>query len=298
MFDIMAHIEGPTFEIGGTIYGRMVVTKEVAEEIKANAYEAQRNMNDRWASAIARDMSNGVFHANNGQTMVFDEDGHQIDGQHRTQSVIDTGVTEVFPVAVVKREVVGEMFASLDNNMKRQTSLYMSGPNKAARTVVATTDFCIRYGVAPLLSVLQGKATGKTQATRAEVVKHNNDNEDYITAVTKDAARLRRAVGKGSFAAFGAFVLIVKYCQTDELIDEFVNDFTRPVPDSKTVQACVTSILRQYASGKAPSVKWVFGTLLDAYEHYRALDDSTMFNKQNKRIADYDKMMQAMRARD
>ena len=296
MFDIMAHLGSSTFEIDGTIYGKMTVTKEIAEQIKENAYELQRRKSDWWTATISRDMENGVFLANNGQTMVFDEDGRQIDGQHRTQSVIDTGVSKTFAVAVVKREVAEKMFATLDNNMKRSVSMYLNGPQKTARRPIATTDFAMRPGNAPLLSVIQGKVSPRIQATRADIVRHNNENEQYITEVTRDASRMRFAVGKGSFKSYGAFILIVRYCRTDELLDEFINDFCSGSPDSRTVNACLTSILKQYAKGGKTTVKWVFGTLLDAYEHYRALDDSTMFNKQNRRIADYDKIMQQRRS--
>lgn len=78
-------------------------------------------------------------------------------------------------------------------------------------------------------------------------------------------------------------------------MDEFIDDFTSTVPSNRTVQACINMIRRQYMSGKAPTQKWVFGTLLDAYEHYREMDESVMLNKQSKRIDDYDKKMQAER---
>lgn len=295
MFDVMSYLDGPTFEINGTIYGRMTVTKEIAELALGYKYEQQRNERPNWVEYLSREMSAGRFVSNNGQTLVWDEDGNNADGQHRLEAIAKTGIPQTFCVAIIKREDAQRAFETLDNASKRSMAMYMSGPSKTARTTVATIDYCIRHGEAPLLSTIQGKVTGRSQASRTEVVSHNRDNEDYITQVTREANRMREAIGKGSMVSLGSFICIVRFVNGGYLLDEFIDDFTSTVPSNRTVQACINMIRRQYMSGKAPTQKWVFGTLLDAYEHYREMDESVMLNKQSKRIDDYDKKMQTER---
>lgn len=295
MFDVMRYLDGPTFEINGTIYGRMTVTKEIAELSLGYKYEQQRNERPNWIEYLSREVKTDMFLSNNGQTLVFDEDGNNLDGQHRLESIAKTGIPQTFAVAIVKREVAQRVFETLDNASKRSTSMYMSGPSKTARTTVATIDYCIKHGESPLLSTIQGKVTGRSQASRTEVIRHNRENEDYITRATRDANRMREAIGKGSMVSLGSFICIIRFVNDGYMLDEFIDDFTSAVPSNKTIQKCINLMRKQYMSGKAPTQKWIFGTLLDAYEHYCEMDDSTMLNKQNKRIDDYDKKMQLKR---
>lgn len=295
MFNVFDYLEGPTVEIGGTTYGRMTVTKEIADLALDNKYKNQRGERPNWVEYLAREMRSGDFLSNNGQTLVFDEDGNNHDGQHRLEAISKTGIPQTFLVAIVRREDAQRMFESIDNASKRSMAMYMSGPSKTARTTIAKIDFCMKHGDAPLLSAIQGKVAARAQVSRTEAVRHNRNNEEYITKVTRDSNRMREAIGKGSMSSLGSFICIVWFVNGGYLLDEFIDDFTSAVPSNRTVQACINLIRKQYMSGKNPTSKWIFGTLLDAYEHYCEMDDSTMLNKQNKRIEDYDKKMQLKR---
>lgn len=161
MFDVMRYLDGPTFEINGTIYGRMTVTKEIAELALRYKYEQQRNERPNWIEYLSREVKTDMFLSNNGQTLVFDEDGNNLDGQHRLESIVKTGIPQTFAVAIVKREVARRVFETLDNASKRSTSMYMSGPSKTARTTVATIDYRILAEKVTVCDSVQNQSFGR-----------------------------------------------------------------------------------------------------------------------------------------
>ena len=75
-----------------------------------------RNINKSYVKQLVRDMKRGTFQ-DNGDTIRIDEDGNLLDGQHRLQAVIDSGI----PIEgqIVVRGLKPEVFATIDSGRQR-----------------------------------------------------------------------------------------------------------------------------------------------------------------------------------
>lgn len=273
-----------------------IITPEIAEEMLTHNYEGNRNVRESYVLQLASVMKAGRYISQNGQTIVFGiDDGVLYDGQHRLLAVVRSGVTQAFGVARIKDGK--EAYKTIDNGTKRTAADFLSVPSKSIAASVGKFMACVEWGEAPLLSCLQGKWDTKTQADRGIVVDYVNQNAESVTDSVRKGSTMRDAVAAASKSLYADFIMLVKYCETDTALDEFIEDFLSRAPDSKTVSALKMNISKSFASTKKPNPKWMLGTLLDGYTHFCEMDESTMFNKQSSRISTYQKYVEAMRTR-
>lgn len=92
-----------------------LVTPEQAERWLATANRKNRPLSPVFAGRYAADMKGGRW-AVNGQGVVFDTDGHLIDGQHRLKAVVLSGTA--VPLLVVSGVPAG-VFDTLDQGRRR-----------------------------------------------------------------------------------------------------------------------------------------------------------------------------------
>ncbi len=88
-------------------------------------YEDNRPIRQRWVDYLARQMAKGMWQ-DNGEPLIFDVEGHMLDGQHRLSAVVKSGVTITFDV---RRGVATEAFTTIDQAASRTPGvvLGMSG---------------------------------------------------------------------------------------------------------------------------------------------------------------------------
>lgn len=277
----------------------MEITPERAREMLEHNYEDNRNLRKFYANQLATVMRNGRYVAENGQTIVFGEDdGVLYDGQHRLMAIALSGVPQTMLVVWITNGK--EAYKTIDNGTRRTVSDFLRLPDRNVVAAVAKVMACVEYGDAPLLSCLLGKMGTKESIDRSLVIAYAEQNGECLVESCRMGSRMRGAVNCGAQSTFALFVELVAYCGTDEYLSEFVEEFTKPASEYLTVTAAKTAILRMTAkkqTSQGLDKKWLLGTLLDAYTHFRSMDDSTMFNKQAKRINDYTKLMQAKRER-
>ena len=277
----------------------MSVTPEVAEQMLEHNYEDNRNLREAYVTQLATVMRNGRYISENGQTIVLGEDdGVLYDGQHRLKAITLSGVTLTMLVVWITNGK--EAYKTIDNGTKRQASDFIRLPNRNVVAATAKVMACIEWGVAPLLSSLQGKMDTHSLIDRSLVVAYAEQHGESLTESVRDARRMRGAVNCGSCSCYANFIELVRFCGKDEYLDEFIDEFSRVASTQVTVTAAKTLIMRTAAKQRSTNgldAKWLMGTLLDAYAHFCSLDDSTMLNKQARRISEYSKLMQKQRER-
>lgn len=85
-----------------------------ADWLKSNA-EYNRKERPRWVHELAASIKDGRW-VINGESIVFDEDGFLIDGQHRLSAVVESGI----PIrSVVVRDVSRDSFKTIDSGHRR-----------------------------------------------------------------------------------------------------------------------------------------------------------------------------------
>lgn len=270
------------------------VTPELAEEMLTHNFKENRNIRSTYVSQLAYVMKCGRYISENGQTIVFGEDdGVLYDGQHRLNAIVESGTTQ--RVIVVHIHKGKEAYKTIDNGTKRNASDFISLPNRHNCAAVGKVMACVEWGEAPLLSCLQGRWSTKILVDRGIVLSYCDQHGQEIVDAVRLGGKMKNAVRYGSQTLYAEVISIIRYCGMDTYLSEFIEDFCREAPDSKTVTALKTSILRTGSGAKKLDNKWLVGTLLDAYTHYCEMDGSTMFNKQNLRINQYAKLVQQRR---
>lgn len=93
----------------------MMITPAVAKAMLASTTTRNRKLNKEVVKLYADDMRNGRWQEN-GETIIQDDNGNVIDGQHRLTAVIMSGVTVRMIVAT---GVASECFKTIDKGRKR-----------------------------------------------------------------------------------------------------------------------------------------------------------------------------------
>lgn len=270
------------------------VTPKLAKEWLERNYDGNRKIRASYVSQLANVMRDGRFVAENGQTIVLGNDGTLYDGQHRLSAIVESGCAQRLMVVWIKDGKTA--YKTIDNGTKRQASDFLDGMrNRNSCAAYGKVMTCIEWGVAPMMSCLQGRWDAGTNVDRSLIVSYCERNAERVQNDVNEACSMRRAMGCGSILAYSAFVGIVRYCGMDELLDEFINDFCSVASDSKTVTAVKQIIMRANLGGRKMTVKHTVGTLLDGYTHYVDMDGSTMINKQTKRLEQYSEYVNAKR---
>ena len=271
------------------------ITPEMAKEMLEHNYEGNRNMRKTYVAQLANVMKSGRYMSENGQTIVMGEDdGVLYDGQHRLAAIVQSGVSQTM---LVVRIVDGkEVYKTIDNGTKRTAGDFVKLPDRNNAASVARTMACVEWGDAPLLSCLQGRMSVKTPIDRGLVVAYAEQHSDEINESVRKGRAIRESLGCGALSLYAFFIMLVRYCDMDAFLDEFIEEFTKVASDNLTVTACKTVIMKATARKSAKlDRKWLLGTLLDAYYHFCEMDGSTMLNHQSQRLTAYAKYVQQRR---
>ena len=262
------------------------VTPEIATEWLGHNYEKNRHIRVSYVNQLTEVMRSGRFVADNGQTIVFGENGTLYDGQHRLSAIIESGCAQDLLVVWVKD---GEKaYLTIDNGTKRQAGDFLRElKDQNACAAYGKVMACVEWSGSPLLSCLQGKWATSVMVDRGMIISYCNSHAEEVQETVRIARGMRDEVGCGAQSAYSAFIGIVRYCGKDDMLPEFIDDFHSLAPDSKTIQAVKQMIMKASIRSGGVDAKWLIGTLLDAYMHYREMDGSTMLNKQTLRIKQY-----------
>lgn len=275
----------------------ITVTPPMAEEWLTHNYDGNRNIRQNYVAQLAMVMSSGRYVSENGQTIVFGEDdGVLYDGQHRLQAIVQSGVPQTLLVVWITNGK--EAYKTIDNGTKRNAADFIKLPNRSNVAAVAKYMACVEWGTSPLLSCLQGRITTTNFIDRGLVVAYAEQNGDNLVDAVRRGCVIRTSIGSGAQSLYAFFIALVRFCENDAFIDEFLEELSKNASPNLTVTACRSMIMKTAASSKANGAvnnKWLLGTLLDAYHHFCEMDNSTMLNHQSQRITSYSKLMQKQR---
>lgn len=276
----------------------VLMTPEAAKALLERNYDKNRRIREGYVRQLAAAMRGGRYESQNGQTVVIGaEDGVLYDGQHRLTAIVESGVSVPLAVALVRRGK--DKFGTLDNGTKRRAADALDVPDKNECSSIGKIMACIEWGEAPLLSCLLGKMATGTMIDRALIVEYVNSHKDELLEAARIAGRAYMAVNKTiTKTTFGVFYMLARYCGRDLMLDSFFDDLLDDAPSNRTVAAMKMQAMKAVLTNRGrPDSKWQLGLLLNAYEHFVALDSVTMLNKQAKYLEDYGKMVEKARAR-
>jgi len=258
--------------------------------------DRNRNIKKSNLNAIVNDMVNGNFLSENGQTIVIGTDRKLYDGQHRLTAQVMANVPMKWLVVTVDD---GETaYKTIDSGSRRIVADYFSKSEKNATIFASVASFAylVEEGV-PLTSAVRG-VEGRSRPARHAVVAYGEKNSWEIEKATSRAIKMYMGLGKiGKQSVFGKFAWLISYIGEEDVLEVFIDDFCEMSPSSKTVVALKMTIMKNFARGesKRPDDKWMFGTLLDGYVHFKEMDDTTMLNRGWSRLEKYSKLLDAIR---
>lgn len=278
-------------------------TPDDAADLLDRNIENNRRIRNSYIQQLTEEMTEGRFNSENGQTITVDPDGRLINGQHRLTAQINAGVTMRWLIVTV--DDGDEAYKTIDNGSRRQAADYFTD-EKSSRLFAAIAMFghIIVNTSTHLSSAITNNETGrytdKRRPPRLDVIEFGQSHREQVAKATDTGRRMYQAVGGcGKESVFGKFAFFIEFIGEDEWLNSFIEDFCDMAPDNKTVTALKTMVMRRYSSEKVekPDDKWLFGTLLDGYSHFRKFDGVKRLARQSQSISAYDqKLSDARRA--
>ena len=277
----------------------VLVTPELAKEMLSRNFTGNRKLRKSYCDQLAQVMLSGRYVSQNGQTIVIGaDDGVLYDGQHRLTAIAMSGVP--MPLLVVYVKGGQRAYETIDNGARRVAADLIDAPNKKLCAAVAKNMACVEWGSAQVLLCFDGRINnGADTIDRGLVIDYFNQHREQIIGACHLAKACSGVLGRAiSGSLIGSFYLVMKYCRNDFLLDEFISDIALTAPKNRTIVAFKEKAMKVALSttGK-PDRRWQLGTLLNAYVHYKAMDNSVLFNKQAQMIERLNKAIDATRNR-
>lgn len=202
------------------------VTPSIAESwLKLNA-STQRNVSQRRVENYARDMRSGRWQVN-GETLVFDDGGRLIDGQHRLRAVVVAGV----PVSMlVVRGVGAKSYKTIDQGQARSLPTVLNENGETSTTARSLATYAICGSLATVVS-----CGGKL--TTSEVDEWFRANKTDVKRIATMIRRIRKSLGHASTIALAAPLYALGLRGVD--LDAFVDDLCTAYTPRASARACV-----------------------------------------------------------
>lgn len=239
----------------------------------------QRNINKPHVARLAKMMREGNWRKHAGGVICFDERGELLDGQHRLQAVIDSGVGQWFRVDT---DCTREDFSAMDDGLRRRTSQFIDVKN--ASTVAAI----VSYVTSVKAGIVNCRVDGILD--RATLLEEFNGDASGYEDAGRNAERFRGLVNSGYKKYTGGvlYILAKKYGQreVDGFIDKLLDS---PSPDA----LILLSRIKNHGDRVTTRRRWVgvtyylFRCHKDGVDPNRRASLETQFNKFNQLAKEY-----------
>lgn len=249
----------------------MEFTTETITPKKAEAYlatsEGNRPQSKITVQSYARAMANGGWQVN-GQCIIFDEDGHLLDGHHRLNAVIRADKAVVFGVL---RGVDKRAFTTIDCGLKRTAGqiLAMSGVKNANNIAAVVTQTAVLCKTGRL-----GECSGTYSLgafSNSEKFKmYQLDAEGFTEAERFSTEAWRKGkIIKPSWVG-AIYYYLVNFGHYDRA---YVEKFFRTACSLDSSDVAVASLLRKNIlkltlSGKRPTAELLWAWIAKAWNYY------------------------------
>lgn len=264
------------------------MTRSKALQLINRNFGNQRKVNNGWVKVLASDMENGNWDENAVNPIKITKDGVLIDGQHRLLAMLESGKCLWFWVA---RGCDESEFMHTDEAQPRRVNQFVDGKFANERCSIARIAIWLSRG-RNFKNSLIGGASG---ISRHDVITEVESKNDYYLKVVQLASRMRGSTRVAGVSPYAVFVHVVHEVGDPSQIDSFVDDFSRMVPENKTVQVAKNSIQTKALRENVRSFDkvWLVGLLLSAYESYLKAKDVTRINNQTQMIDKYAGLLKA-----
>lgn len=210
------------------------ITPDIAEKMLQLNYEGQRRLSNSWVRKLADDMEAGRWNDDNGDIIMIDEHGNLINGQHRLNAVVMSGVTIK---AIVQTDVPTKAYKFIDGNMKRKAADAINAKNSNICAAIAKAAASLHRGMG------LNRALMNNPTTKAEQVEFYENNSDTIDRAVEIYRRFRSTLGKGSSIGYGlAIFMYLRYAP--EIVEYAYDCMDDIVPKDDRVVAFVNHAQR------------------------------------------------------
>ena len=287
------------------VFEMVAYTPELASVQVTQNNDGNRSIRNGNVEKLALAMRDGRFIAANSQTIAIDaETGNLLDGQHRLLAIAKSGCTQRLLTEYLSNSK--EAYLTMDSGAKRSAADFLAD-EKGASTIapIAAAAVACEDGIYGISTSLGGgwragsgktKSSGAIQVPRDIVVRYIETHYDEMRKCASVGEALRKA-SKNTLpaSACGIFYWLVRYCERDTLLDEFVEEFCGDAT-SKTVSFVKLSLASAGKTGRSRITRvYIVGKLLDAYEHYCKFDDCVNLSAHHQRLAAYESLVNAKR---
>lgn len=276
-----------------------MIFPEDAKRLLAMNYKTNRNISNSTVTKYATDMKNGNW-GDTPTPLIITKGGTLLDGQHRLSAVVEAGMPVVFEVRIVPDDY---LFKFLDNGKSRRVADYVNAPNKAIFCGLASFGYCMKYGKQNIEASFNGTVYrtggGKKQSTvradRIGVAEYANEHRDALEHIARVAVKMYHSLNCIGAKSYGAALLLIKTFDDVDLTDEFVDEFCKTVPDSKSVYAGKAALIKATSGKVKPKPSMSIGMVLDIYKKFIDCAGVTRFTNWEKTLKVYEQKLNEMR---
>lgn len=243
----------------------VIITPEFASHILTFRHRTNRNIRPMKLAQLVSDIKGGNFKLN-GETIIFDDEGVLMDGQHRLRACMDTGVSIIVLTAFAFPK--GAM-GTVDQGASRKASDVLAIDGEvSASTLAAVARMVVAY------EANEGKSFANSSAiSRGSVIDAVAIYPDIADSVKWQShhQRLFSGIATGSVFAFCHFILAQRYSR--EAVEYYLERVI--VGDELRVgQPAFSARRRLMASGKKTAAFSVEVILRAWLSHLRGKDIS------------------------
>lgn len=279
-----------------------MIWPEDAKRLLAMNYKHNRPVGIQTVTKYANDMRNGKW-GDTPSPLIITTGGVLLDGQHRLSAVIEAGVPIVFEVRIVPDDM---LFQYIDNGKARKITDFVNTKNKFVVSSVAMFAYCAQYGEQGISGCYDGNLRSlsvngksvKVRADRSGVANYANTHADGLSAIALQAVKMYRAAGCISKKTYSVVLWLLKMFNDVDLTDEFVDEFSKLCPDSKSIYAGKAAIMRAANDKTKIDETWAIGMLLDMYHKFVDCSSVTRFTSWKTTYEKYEKAIQEKRKKN
>lgn len=250
-------VVGDALEDWGLTARVVKLDKALAEKWLARLIQGQRKLKNQNLQRLINAVEEGFWELN-GETIILSREGNLIQGRHRCETVIRTGIPIL---TVVLWGIPESAYLTLDNGSKRTGGDALDYVNAPSYTcAAATTTLLIRFMVDPSMATSVSRCTLKIQQVY-------NDYKDQINASVKIANALDRKL-KAFTPATAAFTHLLFSQVNLEAANAFFESLRT---GSNLAEKSPVMVLRDYAmkhQGRLESRKQI-ALLINTWNAYR-----------------------------
>lgn len=235
---------------------RVVITPESAKEMLANMYDKQRMFRKAYSAAYKMDMVDGNWNQNNPQPIVLSKDGKLLDGQHRLNAIVDSGIPCMMWVC---HGVDERVFEYIDSGHTRSLNdRDIDIPNKNVAFSLARRIIVLDRGES--LSISQ-RAT--SVVTQRQIIDKVMSDKDHILVCIRSASRIADSIGKGPVGSYALVVHMASVIFGDAYAASLENHVKEPNTSSMTLQKHIMRLYANSVGAKSYEIAPTFLTFCD-----------------------------------